>query len=58
MPLHVAAISQHLKMVELLLSHGADPNAKDAQGSSALQAAKQKTNSEIEKILIQYGAVN
>ncbi|KAJ5673415.1 hypothetical protein N7507_002542 [Penicillium longicatenatum] len=38
-PLHLAAISGQSQIVELLLTHGASPGAKDHYGSTAIFAA-------------------
>lgn len=40
-PLHVAAASGRWKACELLLAHGADPNARDAQGHAPLDLVPQ-----------------
>ncbi|MFN3650711.1 MAG: ankyrin repeat domain-containing protein [Armatimonadota bacterium] len=40
-PLMGAAINGYVEMVKLLLSAGADPNARDARGESVLKATKQ-----------------
>jgi ankyrin repeat protein len=41
-PLHHAAAKSRLRMVELLLELGADPNATDATGATALTTASQE----------------
>jgi ankyrin repeat protein len=41
-PLHHAAAKNRLRMVELLLELGADPNAADATGATALTTASQE----------------
>lgn len=38
-PLHDAAIVGHLKMCKLLLSHGADPRAKNCKGKTPVDIA-------------------
>lgn len=38
-PLHDAALVGQLKLVKLLLSHGADPKAKNAKGKAPLDIA-------------------
>lgn len=40
-PLHHAVAKNRLRMVQLLLELGADPNARDATGATALTTASQ-----------------
>ncbi len=48
--------TQHPKMVELLLRHGANPNGSNAEGYSALLDACRQGNLSSAKILLKYGA--
>jgi ankyrin repeat protein len=41
-PLHLAALSGHKDLAEILLAHGADVNAKDNSGKTPLQLAKRR----------------
>jgi ankyrin repeat protein len=41
-PLHHAAFKNRPRMVRLLLEHGADPNARDATGATALTTASEE----------------
>lgn len=45
------------KIVELLLSHGADPNMVDAYGKTPLTLAKEKGYMEIAEIVAKYGGI-
>lgn len=40
-PLHVAVSHGHENVVRTLLQHGADPNATDEEGFTAMEIAKQ-----------------
>ncbi|KAH7230568.1 ankyrin repeat-containing domain protein [Fusarium redolens] len=40
-PLHVAVKAGHVGVARILMQHGADPNATDASGTSAIELAKQ-----------------
>ena len=56
-PLHHAAAKNRLRMVELLLELGADPNATDATGATALTTASQeRADSAIVSALLAAGA--
>jgi len=56
-PLHHAAAKSRLRMVELLLELGADPNATDATGATALTTASQEHADEaIVSALLEGGA--
>lgn len=56
-PLHHAAARNRLGMVQLLLELGADPNATDATGATALTtAAQEKADPAIESALLAAGA--
>lgn len=46
----------HIKVVKLLLEHGADPNLADGKGVTPLKHAREKSYKEIEKLLIDAGA--
>ncbi|MBI4929092.1 MAG: ankyrin repeat domain-containing protein [Anaerolineae bacterium] len=56
MPLHSAAAGQHLNIARRLLEHGAQVNASQAGGFTALHAAAQNGQLEMVKILLEYGA--
>lgn len=45
------------KVVELLLTHGADPNMVDAYGKTPLTLAKEKGHMNIAKIIEQHGGI-
>lgn len=51
-PLILAAVNGHLSIVEILLEYGADLNAKNRQGSTALELSCRKGYFEISKVLI------
>ena len=53
-PLHVAVKNDSIKVGELLISKGADINAKDNKGKTPLQLAKK--SSKMELLLISKGA--
>jgi ankyrin repeat protein len=56
LPLHSAAAADCTEIVELLLDHGADANAKQASGHSALDAARQNGNDAMADLLAARGA--
>ncbi len=56
-PLILAAWNNHLDMVRLLLDRGADANAEDLTGWTALHAAAFAGNTEIMQLLLERGAV-
>jgi ankyrin repeat protein len=56
MPLHFAVEKNQVAMVELLLSLGADPRAKDDRGNTPLNGASSKTDKRIADLLIAAGA--
>jgi ankyrin repeat protein len=55
-PLHSAAASQCTDIVELLLAHGAEPNAKQHGGWSPLHAAVASGNALLVKLLLAHAA--
>ena len=55
-PLHWAALKRHSKIVELLLQHGANPNARTSSGRPALQEACMGDDPESVKVLLDNGA--
>lgn len=56
-PLILAAWNNHLDTARLLLDRGADVNAKDITGWTALHAAAFGGNTEIMQLLLERGAV-
>lgn len=55
-PLHVAAAHGFLPMTQLLLEHGADPEAKDASGFTPLLSAGEKGRTFVIRALLLGGA--
>jgi ankyrin repeat protein len=55
-PLMYAAQSGHLEVVKVLLARGANANAKDGSGRTALSHASGRNINEIEKVLKAHGA--
>lgn len=53
--LHVAAVSNHPKLINLLLEHGADINARTCNGETALHLAAAAGNVDVVKQLIYSG---
>lgn len=54
-PIYIAMLNDHLPVVRLLLSCGADPNLGNAfTGENALQAVVRKNNAEAVKLLLSY----
>ncbi|KAI5071736.1 hypothetical protein GOP47_0013987 [Adiantum capillus-veneris] len=53
--LHIAACEGHLDVVRLLVSKGADVNARDRWGSTPLDDAEHYQNGDVCKQLIEYG---
>ncbi|MDM8335571.1 ankyrin repeat domain-containing protein [Wolbachia pipientis] len=56
MPLHEACSRGHGNIVELLLKHGADPNARDEHGESLLHKALSCGHDDIVKRPLENGA--
>ncbi len=56
MPLHSAAAGQHLEIARILLAHGADPNAAQADDFTPLHAAADNGQVEMVKLLLSFGA--
>jgi uncharacterized protein len=56
MPLHSAAAGAHPGIVKLLLAAGADPNARQPDGFTALDAARQNGDDESAEALLAAGA--
>ena len=54
-PLHSAVKANAREMVELLLAHGADPNAKDNRGETPLHSAAKRNDREMVEILVFLG---
>jgi len=55
-PLHSAVAGRSLATIELLLQNGADVNAKQQQGHTALHSAAHHGDVRLAKMLLQYGA--
>lgn len=55
-PLHAAAAARHLEVCRLLLTHGADPDARQHGGYTALQSAALHGDRELVDLLLQHGA--
>jgi ankyrin repeat protein len=55
-PLHSAAAAGQLDIARLLLERGADPNARQAQGFTALMSAAQQGNVAMSDLLLAHGA--
>lgn len=56
MPIHAAAAGNRTNMIELLLAHGADPNAKQSGGWTPIQQAAQHCDAVTVKLLLAHGA--
>jgi uncharacterized protein len=61
MPLHSAAATgdpyARYELAKLLLEHGADPNARQQDDFTPLQAAEQPGDQRLAELLRQHGAV-
>lgn len=55
-PLHIAAINEDLKAIELLLDEGADLNARGEGGMTSLHYAVQMEKMEAIQLLLEHGA--
>lgn len=55
-PLHVAAAYGRLRVVQILLKHGADVNAKDNLGSTPLFYAVGRNQTGVAQLLLTHGA--
>jgi len=55
-PLHSAVAGQHREVVAALLVAGADPNARQRGGFTALLAAEQHEDPELVRLLLDHGA--
>ena len=55
-PLHSAVAGRDLESVRLLLAAGADPDARQHGGWTPLMAARQHGDTEVERLLLDYGA--
>jgi uncharacterized protein len=55
-PLHSAAAAGDLTIARALLEHGADPDARQARGFTALMAAAQQGNEALARLLLGHGA--
>lgn len=55
-PINSAAAGSHLEIVRLLLDHGADPNARQGENFTPIQAAVENGNEAMKQLLIDYGA--
>lgn len=55
-PLHDAALTGNVDLVEVLIAHGADVDARDVQGHTPLHLAIQEGHTKVAKVLIVNGA--
>jgi ankyrin repeat protein len=55
-PIHAAAAARDVAIVQLLLEHGADPNARQQQGYGPLHSAAQNGQHDLVELLIAAGA--
>ena len=55
-PIHAAAAGRHAEIVALLLDHGADPNARQAGGWTALHQAAQNGSAALAEVLLEHAA--
>jgi len=56
MPLHSAVAGRHIGISRMLIEHGADVNAKQADGFVPLHGAAQNGQAEMIELLIEHGA--
>jgi uncharacterized protein len=56
LPLHYAAMSNEVEVLEDLLAHGNDPNLTDRLGFTPLHLATQEGSKEAARILLDHGA--
>ena len=54
-PLHSAAASRAIEVVRVLLDSGADPNAGQQGGWTALQSASKQGDEQAVEVLLQHG---
>ena len=52
----IGGLSNRYEIAKLLLEHGADPNLKDDEGTTALMAAMRDLSSKLPLLLLQHGA--
>jgi uncharacterized protein len=55
-PINSAAAGNHTDVVQVLLDHGADPNAREAAGFAPIHAAAHSGNEELYRLLVDRGA--
>ena len=55
-PLHKAAQFGYISIIQLLIENGADVNASNSEGETALHYAMKKNNAELEEYLRNQGA--
>ncbi|MBW7885751.1 MAG: ankyrin repeat domain-containing protein [Caldilineaceae bacterium] len=55
-PIHAAVAGRHASIVQLLIEHGADVNARQQRGYTPFMAARQNGDVEIEAMLVAAGA--
>ena len=53
-PLHLAAFSGHIEVIDLLITHGADVRIKNKAGKTPLQKASKVGHEEIVNLLVSY----
>ncbi len=56
-PIHAACARQDLETLQLLLDHSANPDLRQEGGFTALRAARQIGNKEMEELLLKAGAI-
>lgn len=55
-PIHAASAGNHLKIVEMLVAHGADVNAKQEGGFVPIHSSAQNGNLAMTQLLLRHGA--